>query len=69
MEIEEWQRKMETEVALLRQEVVQNTLITQEVAQILGSFKIAGRVAKWMAAIGSAVTALIYAIEHLGKLK
>jgi len=69
MEDEKWQRHIETEVALLRQEVEKNTAITEEVAQILNTFRVAGQVAKWLAAIGSAIAAAIYAIEHIGKIR
>jgi len=47
-------------VELLKKEMERNTVVTEQVRDILASFRIVGAIAKWCAAIGAAATALYH---------
>ena len=50
------------DVALLKDEMKRNTEVTTQVRDILASFRIVGTIAKWVAAIGAAATAIYHGI-------
>lgn len=48
------------DVAVLKSQMTENTRLTKEVREILASFRIAGKVAKWVTAMGAAGTMLYH---------
>jgi hypothetical protein len=52
-----------TDVATLKAQMVENTVVTVQVRDILASFRIVGKIAKWMTAIVTAVTVTWAAIK------
>lgn len=45
----------------LKREMNKNTVVTEQVRDILASFQVVGAIAKWVAAIGAAATAVYHA--------
>ena len=53
------------DVAALKEQMTENTEITRQVKDILGSFRILYKVAKWIVAIGTAVAALYHGVAFI----
>jgi hypothetical protein len=52
-----------TDVNDLKRQMVENTIVTVQVRDILASFKILGKIAKWVAAMGAAAAALWHGVR------
>lgn len=52
-----------TDVAELKRQMEENTTVTVQVRDILASFKIMGKIAKWVAAVVTAVTVTWAAVK------
>lgn len=50
--------KLAQDVEVLKRQMEENTVITKQVRDILASFRVAGAVAKWTAAVVAAVIAI-----------
>ena len=55
------------DVAVLKQQMLENTQVTCQVRDILASFRIVGAVAKWAAAIGAGTAAAYHGVDWLRK--
>ncbi|HLB49829.1 MAG TPA: hypothetical protein VJL59_22660 [Anaerolineales bacterium] len=53
------------DVAVLKEQMAENTKVTCQVRDILASFRIVGSVAKWTAAVGAGATALWHGVDFL----
>lgn len=51
------------DVCLLKKDMAQNTEVTMQVRDILASFRVIAKVAKWLTAIATAVAAVYAAIK------
>jgi hypothetical protein len=54
-----------TDVATLKAQMAENTAVTVQVRDILASFRIVGKIAKWIAAMGAAAVAVWHGIKFL----
>lgn len=50
-------------VAEVKNELAKNTQVTQQVADILGTFKVTGQIAKWVASVAAAVGGVYAALR------
>lgn len=57
--------KLVEDVAVLQSQMIENTAMTRQVRDILGSFRIMAAIAKWVAAIGAGVAALYHGVDFL----
>lgn len=55
------------DVAVLKQQMIENTVVTMQVRDILTSFRVASVVAKWIAAVGAGLAALYHGFDFLRK--
>jgi hypothetical protein len=51
------------DVAELKRQMTENTAVTVQVRDILASFRILGKIAKWIAAMGAAAVAVWHGIR------
>lgn len=56
---------LKTDVNDLKRQMAENTIVTVQVRDILASFKILGKIAKWVAAMGAAAAALWHGVKFL----
>lgn len=55
--------RLVADVAVLKSQMAENTAVTKEVRDILGSFKVVGKLSKWLFAIGASAASVYYAIK------
>ena len=54
-------------VARIEEGLAKNTAITEQVADVLASFRVMAALAKWCAAIGAGTLAVWHGVQELGK--
>lgn len=54
-------------VELLKVEMQKNTEVTEQIRDILASFRVVGALAKWTAGVGAAVVAVYHGLDWLRK--